>query len=170
MTAVVAAPAAGRPEVWLLDARAADVDADGLRAWARAQTAPCGAAYVTRSYRHPYALVAWHDEPVGVDVERIAPCDGAFADLVCTPSERAGAARAADADAHLTALWSSKEALAKALGDALLYDPHRLESPLGWPGLRSGPWRAAPLAVAPGHVGWVTWRAAGATASTAPGR
>lgn len=144
----------------LLDARQAGVDEEGLRGWARAVSADRDAPHVARSYRYPYALVAWHSAPVGVDIERVEPCDTAFADLICTPDERELARRARDPDAHLTALWSAKEALAKALGDALLYEPSRLESPLSWPDGCAPPWRARALRPARGHVGALVWRAA----------
>jgi phosphopantetheinyl transferase len=149
---------AGVPEIRVLDSRTVGADEAGLRAWARAETAAAGAPYAARSYRYPYALVAWHRAPVGVDIERIEPCDEAFADLICTPAERGDVALRSDRDAYLTTLWSGKEALAKALGDALLYEPARLESPLRWPGGASKPWRAARCDVPVGHVAWVVWR------------
>jgi len=147
-----------RPEVRLLDARSAGVDESGLRAWARAQTASSDARFVTRSYRYPYALIAWHDGPVGIDIERVERCDAAFVESICTPAERSEWLAGGDPDATAISLWCSKEALAKALGDALAYDPRRLESPLGWPAGRSGPWRAECLPTPPGHVGWLCWR------------
>jgi hypothetical protein len=149
---------AGAPEVRLLDARARGCDERGLRDWARARTDACGSPHVVRSYRYPYALVAWHSEPIGVDIERIEPCDAAFADLICTTRERADALLQSEPDAYLTSLWCSKEALSKALGDALRYDPGRLDSPMRWPELRSGPWRAASLRTIPGHTAWLCWR------------
>jgi len=144
--------------VHLLDARAAGLDEPRLRAWARAQGGSADACFVARSYRHPYALIARHVHPVGIDIERIEPCDAAFAESICTPWERAELPGDRDRDAYLTSLWCSKEALAKALGDALRYDPRRLESPISWPPHGCGPWRAAPLAVPPQHVGWICWR------------
>jgi len=42
-------------------------------------------------------------------------------------------------DNYLTSLWAAKEALAKALGDALCYEPSRLGSPQHWPRGRPGP-------------------------------
>jgi hypothetical protein len=146
------------PEVWLLDAGPERLGEAGLRAWARACTAACGSPHVVRSYRYPYALVAWHSEPIGVDIERVEPCDQAFAELICTKQERAHPMLAAEPDDYLTSLWCSKEALAKALGDALLYDPARLESPMRWPEQRSGPWRATPLQTIPSHAAWLCWR------------
>ncbi|HEY3188835.1 MAG TPA: 4'-phosphopantetheinyl transferase superfamily protein, partial [Solirubrobacteraceae bacterium] len=88
---------------------------------------------------------------------RIRPCDAPFAESICTPAERAELAGLPDRE--LVALWCSKEALAKALGDAVRYDPRRLESPMRWPDGRAGSWRAAALAVAPGHTGWLCWQA-----------
>ncbi len=150
----------GGPEVRLLDARRAGLDEAGLLAWARAQTTAARAAFVTRSYRYPYAALAWHSDPVGIDLERVERCDAAFAESICTPAEWAEAGQTADSDGYVTALWSSKEALAKALGDAIRYDPRRLESPMLWPRLRSGPWRCAPITVPADHTGWMCWRQA----------
>jgi phosphopantetheinyl transferase (holo-ACP synthase) len=147
-----------KPQVRLLDARVGGLDAEGLHAWARGLTAPTGAPWVTRSYCYPYALVGWHDEPIGIDIEKIGPCDPAFADLICTPDERSDAMGSTDQDRYLTSLWSSKEALSKALGDPLRYEPSRLESPVRWRDRRSGPWRATQLIVAPDHVAWLCWR------------
>ena len=158
---IPSAGAAGEnvPQAWLVDARFSGLDEPGLAAHARALSNTAGGCrYVSRSYRHPYALIASHDAPVGVDIERIEPRDPAFAETICTPTERAAGWPHEHADRYLSALWSSKEALAKALGDALAYDPRRLESPGAWPYGRSGPWRAAPLATAPGHVAWLCWR------------
>ena len=146
------------PQVRLLDARSAGLDSVQLRCWAREQTEAADAAYCTRSYRYPYALIAWHDEPVGVDIERVEPCSSAFAVSICTPAERADRAFASYGDAEITSIWSSKEALAKALGDAIDYDPRRLASPIAWPAGRAGRWRAAPLTVAEGHAAWLCWR------------
>lgn len=113
------------------------------------------APHVSRSYAAPYALVAAHHRPVGVDIERVGPLEADFGPSVATPQERAWAA-CADAVA-LTSLWSAKEALAKALGDAADYDPRRLGSPLFWPEGRAGRWRARRLEPAAGYVGWVCW-------------
>ncbi|WP_249010220.1 4'-phosphopantetheinyl transferase superfamily protein [Conexibacter sp. DBS9H8] len=125
----------------------------GGRAEARRASPP--GRRVSRSYSAPYALVAVHDGPVGVDIEAVGPLEPGFWASICTPSERA-ALSGADARA-ITSLWSSKEALAKALGDAVAYDPRRLESPRFWPGGASGRWRARPLDLPDGFVGWVCW-------------
>lgn len=154
MVPVAAGP--GGPEVLLLDARESGLDEHGLRRSARAQgsaVAPC----VSRSYRHPYALVASHDQPVGVDIERIEPFDPAFLKSICTPPERSLPVDELDPARYATSIWCSKEALSKALGDALHYDPSRLGSPMFWPDGRSGPWRARPLPAPPGHTAWLCW-------------
>jgi hypothetical protein len=152
------------PVVRLLDARRDGLDEPALRERARAVTAALGRSHATRSYRFPYALVAAHDGPVGVDLERVEHVDRAFAASIATPDELealdAGEA-GDDLAAWAIALWSGKEALAKALGDALSYDPRRLPSPLRWPNLRAGAWRAVPLPVPARHAGWLCWRTAG---------
>jgi phosphopantetheinyl transferase len=154
----ITAPATGRPQVRLLDASPVDLDEAQLRRWARAETAASDAPYTARSYRYPYALIAWHDQPVGVDIERIEPCSLAFAQSICTPAERADPAFPTYDERSIISLWCSKEALAKALGDATRYDPRRLESPMHWPDGRAGRWHAAALAVAHGHTAWLCWR------------
>jgi 4'-phosphopantetheinyl transferase EntD len=150
------------PTVRLLAARDGEQLGD-LATRARALAATTRAPHACRSYRFPYALVAWHDAPVGVDLERVEPCDDAFARLTCTPAERAAVSAHAPGttrDAFLTSLWSGKEAMAKALGDALRYEPSRLEAPLRWPAGRAGRWHARAVdAVPAGHVGWLVWAA-----------
>jgi 4'-phosphopantetheinyl transferase superfamily len=148
----------GAPQIRLLDGTAAGLDERRLRAWAREQTAAASAPFASRSYRHPYAIVAWHTEPVGIDIERIEKFKPEFLDAICTPEERSLPVPEADAERYATALWTSKEALSKALGDPLRYEPARLGSPMFWPEGRSGPWRAAELRVPAGHNGWLCWR------------
>ncbi len=127
-----------------------------LRAWARALWPPWPDAEVSRSYSFPFALVGWHSQRIGVDIERVVACDDAFRRSICTVDELAeGPARD---DEEIVSLWSSKEALAKALGDALRYDPRRLASPRAWPGGEAGPWRARRLAAPTGYCAWVCWR------------
>jgi 4'-phosphopantetheinyl transferase superfamily len=148
----------GAPQVRLLDARPAGLDEAVLRRWARSQRQPDAGTLVTRSYRYPFALVAWHRGPVGIDLERIEVCAPSFAESISTPEERSARLHGDDPDAYAISLWCGKEALAKALGDALGYDPRRLESPGGWSDGRCGPWRSARLAAPTGHVAWVCWR------------
>ncbi|MDA0180031.1 4'-phosphopantetheinyl transferase superfamily protein [Solirubrobacter phytolaccae] len=104
----------------------------------------------SRSYCEPYALVAFHDGPVGVDIERVVECDARFAASIVTPDETVP-----ETDAEIISLWSAKEALAKALGDAVDYDPRRLRALSE--GV-TGAWHAEPLPLPDGFTGWVCWR------------
>ncbi len=176
MAGVAGVAGDGTPRVRLIDARMAGLaDLADLRAYARAVSEEMGGGRVSRSYCFPLAVVACHEDAVGVDIERIEPCDEGFLESIMTPAERSGRvawqardhdpgrAGAVDTDSDqdraAISLWSSKEALAKALGDALDYDPRRLDSPAAWRDGRSGPWRAARLEVDPMHIVWVCWRA-----------
>lgn len=164
----IAVPPDG-PEVRLLDARSAGLDEPELRAAARAVADATGELHTSRSYRYPYALVSWHTDPVGVDIERVEPCDPAFAASICTPAETVEWWSLRNPHEYFTALWSSKEALAKALGNALDYDPRRLQAPMQWPDRRAGNWRAADLHVTDDHVAWVCWRSTRQTTSARTG-
>jgi phosphopantetheinyl transferase len=144
------------PRIALIDATLERLDDAELRTRARKLGAAVGAGKVSRSYCHPYALVGWHDGPIGVDIERVVACPREFGPAICTPAEAASERWTTDRD--LISLWSSKEALSKALGDALDYDPRRLDSPVGWSGGVCGPWRAASLPVPGGYSAWVCWR------------
>jgi hypothetical protein len=148
---------ADAPRTWLLDATGSTLDEAAMREQARQLASQAHARFSSRSYRFPYALVAWHVAPIGVDIERVEPLDPAFLASVSTPEERRSQAAGADPESA-TSPWSSKEALAKALGDAVEYDPRRLGSPMFWTGGESGPWRALCLPVPSGHVGWLCWR------------
>lgn len=128
-----------------------------MRRLARRHPLASRAPFASRSYCGTLGLVAWAQRPLGVDLERVGPLDRSFGASICTPDERQRFADRLEDPAFLTALWSSKEALAKALGDALEYDPRRLESPLGWSAGGSGPWRAQAFSPAPGHVAWLVW-------------
>ncbi len=153
----------GGPRVLLLEAGSSEPDEASLRQAARLIADGLRARHTSRSYRFPYALIAGHDRAVGVDIERSEPPDESFLESICTPSERRVLA-GDSAQVDVSSLWCSKEALAKALGDALRYDPRRLESPQMWPNGRSGPWRAQQLAAPAGHVAWVCWRSSPAAA------
>jgi phosphopantetheinyl transferase len=145
------------PIVALIDVTAEGLDDAALRARARELGAAVGGGAVSRSYCHPFALVGWHTEAIGVDLERVVTCPEEFAPSISTPAEEAAGQWTTDHE--IVSLWSSKEALAKALGDALQYDPRRLPSPAGWPQGASGPWRTATLPAPDGHCAWVCWRA-----------
>ena len=144
------------PRVALIDACLEGLDEAELRTRARAFGAAVGAGEVSRSYCYPYALIGWHSGPIGVDIERVLACPDEFSQAIATPAEETSGRWRTDRD--LISLWSSKEALSKALGDALDYDPRRLESPAGWPGGVCGCWRAAVLPAPDGHCAWVCWR------------
>lgn len=145
------------PEIRLIDARAASLDERRLPEVVRSAAGIHPASRFSRSYSFPLALLAWYDGPVGIDIESISQSPEGFADSIHTPSERRAAA-AVDSDATSTSLWSSRQALAKALGDALTFDPRRLDGPAAWPQPSSGPWRARSLPVEPGYVAWVCWQ------------
>jgi phosphopantetheinyl transferase len=140
--------------LWLTDAATSD---SGLRALTRAHPEGARAAYVSRSYRAPLALVAWHEAPVGVDIERVESTERDFAESICTPNELRQLGARLDDEAFVTSLWASKEALAKALGDAVAYDPRRLESPFNWAGGIAGGWCAREFIPAPHHIAWLVW-------------
>jgi 4'-phosphopantetheinyl transferase superfamily protein len=155
----LSSPISGGPTVELLDAHTRELDEGDLRDWARAIGEAAAPAFVSRSYRHPLALVASFVRPVGVDLERLEAHPPGFGASICTPTERRALRERLGDDALVTSLWSSKEALAKAMGDALRYDPRRLDSPLLWDAGEAGPWRAARLTGVPeGHLAWVVWR------------
>lgn len=146
-----------QPAVQLFDAREHGLDAVGLRDLVHQVCARCYAAQTARSYRYPLALAAWHELRVGVDLERIEKYDARFAESIQTPRELAAQNGLVQSANDVSELWCSKEALAKALGDANAYDPRRLDSPLSWPAGICGPWRATRLTVGEGYVGWLVW-------------
>lgn len=162
-------PRPGAPHIRLLDARSAGLGQTALRWLARSQVVAAGTTQVSRSYRYPYAVIAWHVTPVGIDIERIESFDATFADSICTPTETIDWSTLEDPDDELASRWCSKEALAKALGDARRYDPRRLESPILWPQGRAGAWRAQRLPAVTGHVVWVCWRSESAYGESADG-
>ncbi|HEX2893617.1 MAG TPA: 4'-phosphopantetheinyl transferase superfamily protein [Marmoricola sp.] len=145
------------PRCWLLDARERGWSDDELRSHARAWK-PDGAPHVSRSYRFPFALVAGHHTSVGVDLERVERLDERFARAICTHEELGHLARLLEEPDGLSSLWSSKEAVSKALGDPLAYDPRLLAGPALWGSRGSAGWHAASVEVPDGHVGWLVWR------------
>jgi phosphopantetheinyl transferase len=140
--------------LWLTADPASDTE---LRALARAHPEAAAAAHVSRSYRAPLALVAWHTAPVGVDLEYVEIGGNGFAESICTPGELVLFEGRLDDDAFVASLWAGKEALAKALGDAIAYDPRRLDSPATWRRGIAGRWRAREFIPAPNHVAWLVW-------------
>lgn len=124
-----------QPQVALLS----DVARDEVRSH------PVTGAFVSRSYAEPFAAVAWFSDRVGVDIEQIGPLTPEFGASICTPEELQLAGARLEDPVFVTSLWSSKEALSKALGDALEYDPRRLAAPLFWSHGAAGRWRARRL-------------------------
>lgn len=147
-----------RPPYALLWVSGSDATDGQLRALARLRGGATGAAHISRSYRAPFALVAWHEHPLGVDIEQVTATDRSFAESICTPAELTRFEPLLDDDAFVSSLWCGKEALAKALGDAVAYDPRRLDSPHVWDGGTCGEWRAWEFIPCPGHVAWLVWR------------
>jgi phosphopantetheinyl transferase len=146
---------------WKLLQGAAGSQGDlALHKLARTHPSSLDAPYVSRSYRSPLAIVAWHDSPVGVDIERVEPLGREFARSICTPAELEDEklAESLGDDTIVASMWSGKEAVAKALGDPVDYDPRRLDSPLLWPEGARGRWRAEQLVMPDGHVAWLVWR------------
>jgi 4'-phosphopantetheinyl transferase superfamily len=146
---------AGAPELYLLDARILGTDPAGLRQAARQFCGRLEPASVSRSYCHPLALVAGADRPLGVDIEQVSSWRPSQVRGLLTPEELEGGPL--DDPFWATSLWSSKEALAKGLGDALDYDPRRVGAPSLWPNGRAGRWQAQMVIPAPGYVAWVCW-------------
>lgn len=156
------------PLVYLLEEEGGERREADLRAGARALCAGAGARCSSRSYRFPFAVVALSDTPVGVDIERVTAWNPAQLRSILTPTE--GQRRPPPDNRWATALWSSKEALAKGLGQPLGYDPRRLESPVTWQQGQAGRWSARSLEAPPGHVVWLCWqRVTDGEDSTAPG-
>ncbi len=100
------------------------------------------------SHSHGTAFCALVDAAggasLGCDIEQIERRDAAFGRDFFTTHEQAQAATAPDPDAALTALWSAKEAVLKALREGLRLDTRQVEIAL--PAVLSEEW--SPLAVA----------------------
>ncbi len=145
----------GDPHVVVVDGSADSLDEVELRERARALI-PSDAPFSSRSYRLPFALVAFHASAVGVDIERVGACPPSMFSSICCPEEQAASAEGATLD--LDDLWAGKEAAAKAMGNPVHYDPRLVLSPVLWPEGRAGRWRARRVAVPTSHVGWVCWQ------------
>jgi phosphopantetheinyl transferase len=144
------------PQVYLFDATNTELTEAELRSQVRALCSAGHQGYSSRSYRFPLSVAALHDTPVGIDMERISAWQRRTVESVLTPQERSRHPKLSDEEA--SAIWSSKEALAKSLGQPVNYDPRRLNAPISWPEGRSGQWQASSLAVPHGHVGWLCWQ------------
>lgn len=103
--------------------------------------------------------------PVGLDIERLSRAldTAALAPSVLTEAERAALARAPDRNAGFLALWTAKEAAAKAGGLGIRTDPKRIRILLPDDFLRTGSglaadadgkrWRLARFAWSGGVIG-----------------
>jgi 4'-phosphopantetheinyl transferase len=99
------------------------------------------------SHTAELAVIALADGfEVGVDVERLARSSRAV-ERTLTAGERAALEGVADRHAALLRVWCRKEALAKALGGGLGWEPLRFDS------TAPGDYALADLAVERGHVG-----------------
>lgn len=153
------------PRVWLLNSAASPIEVAVLHARAAQASEALSStiaqdrtAFSSRSYRYPYGLVAVHDATVGVDIERVDPYDEEFAHSICTPDEWNSPRWRPRTAEDLADVWSSKEAMAKGLGNAVDYDPRRLVTPHLTPDGRTNKWQAARVSVPSGFVAWVAWR------------
>jgi 4'-phosphopantetheinyl transferase superfamily len=153
--APLALPEPDGPLIYLLEAGTTDDVDRELPGAARALSAQSGATCASRSYCAPFAVVAVHRHAVGVDIERVSRWEPRQVASILTPAERAWPLPADDLWA--TSVWASKEALAKALGQPVAYDPRRLGSPLFWPGGRAGRWQACQFPAPAHHVAWLCW-------------
>jgi 4'-phosphopantetheinyl transferase len=103
------------------------------------------------SHTAELALIALADGfEVGVDVERLDRSSRAV-ERTLTAAERAALAGAEDRHAALLRTWCRKEALAKALGGGLGWEPLRFDS------TDPGAFTLADVAVAAGHVAALAW-------------
>lgn len=145
----------GGPRVYLLEVGTTDAMGQELPDAARALTDQLGAACASRSYCAPFAVVAVHHHAVGVDIERVSTWEPRQLASILTPGERTRPLPTDDRWA--TSIWASKEALAKALGHPVSYDPRRLGSPHFWPTGQAGRWRASQFPAPAHHVAWLCW-------------
>ncbi len=143
-----------------------DEDHDRLRSRARRE---CDGRWPhwSRSYCGDHAvIVGWRDR-VGVDVETLdrpiettwSLHDELFRTTMMTAEERELAPPldlVAARDMALS-LWCSKEALAKALGTPLDWEPTRLRGPALWPSRDVGRWRATYLGPDVLHFRALAW-------------
>lgn len=163
---VLKIPIPGAPVVHLLDATGWTCEESDLRTAARSLSAFPPRGHTSRSYAFPLALVALHPQPVGLDIEPVTAWGSAQKASILSIAE--GHRHRVLDDRRATSLWSSKEALAKALDIPIRYDPRRLESPAFWPNGVAGRWRSYRLAVPDGYEAWLCWQVCDANSTTTP--
>ena len=123
---------------------------------ARSITASAPQQHSSRSYSFPLALIALHRKPVGVDIEFVAQWAPPQIASILSITERKH--HSPMDHRRAASVWSSKEALAKALDATIYYDPRRLESPAFWPIGAAGRWRTYRLRVPEAYEAWLCWR------------
>lgn len=121
----------------------------------------------SRSYSGNVALVAGWNQRVGIDIELTDLAREAswsftnerFRSSMLTSEERSRIASEEVPGPTLsaTSVWSSKEAVAKALGTPRQFDPARLTGAAVWIDARRGRWRAAYLDLTPLGLDAVAW-------------
>jgi len=121
----------------------------------------------SRSYSGDHAVIAGWRDRVGVDVEALdRPIEATwslhnelFRTTMMTAEERElTPPRGPETARHLAlSLWCSKEALAKALGTPLEWEPTRLRGPALWPSREVGRWRATYLGADVLHFRALAW-------------
>lgn len=114
--------------------------------------------FESRSYSSDYAVVVFASHRCGIDIELPTPSDPEWS--LESPLYQLAVLAKGEKDLVLateyrndkdlaSVLWSSKEALAKALGNASAYEPTDLYSPITW-GIKSPEnWKAK-------HVDYIT--------------
>ncbi len=105
----------------------------------------------SRSYSGRYVVETFSQSRCGIDLETLKPAEAnwsihspLFELAMLAPGEKE-LIEASDFCQHEnlpTVIWASKEALAKALGDAKNYEPTQLRSPITWAAEPSPNWSA----------------------------
>ena len=113
---------------------------------------------LSRSYSGRFAIEVVSNQRCGIDLEiaKEAEFDWSvnselFELAMLAPGEKElimASSLSSDKDLE-TVIWVSKEALAKALGDATRYEPSKIYSPICWDGMQPNNWQAF-------HVDFVT--------------
>lgn len=79
------------------------------------------------SHSGDWVVVAFSDEPVGVDVELIAEQDDCLHQFVLTENEYKILCQSKDKNTKFTQYWGSKESFVKCIGKGLVISPDKIE-------------------------------------------
>ena len=133
---------------------------------------PRTALTLSLSHSHGFALCAVlpaADRPLGIDLERVTPRPAGFLADYATPAEQALVAGtpAERRDLHVTAIWSAKEAVLKALHKGLSVDTRAVSCLIDLAGREPFEWQPFAVKLDPERLpqapaalrGW--WRVAG---------